>query len=318
MITVIVFYFYVILAAIILDLLIGDPRWLPHPVIIIGKVISKVEKTLNSGKLRKLKGTMLTIMIVIGTFICMKMILSIAGLIHPFVAVFIEIYFISTTIAIKGLQRAAKDVAIPLKNKDLPLARKKLSYIVGRDTEDLPTQEVVRGTVETVAENTVDAIIAPLFWGLIGGAPLAMAYRAINTLDSMVGYKNDRYRQFGWASARLDDLVNWVPARLTALCIWLFSWLIPHAKKRNGLVVTLRDAKKHPSPNSGWPEAMTAGLLGVELGGLNYYQGLASHRATMGNPIRVLVPKDIRNSIIYMNGAWITFMLILFIFVSSL
>ncbi|MGM0876651.1 MAG: adenosylcobinamide-phosphate synthase CbiB [Bacillota bacterium] len=307
------FHFYMLVGAIILDLLIGDPKWLPHPVIIMGRVISFLEKIWNSGKLRKIKGMLLTLTIVGGTFFCVYFLLYVVNLIHPFAKVIIEIYLISTTIAMRGLHKAGKEVAMPLLQGDLTLARKRLSYIVGRDTEDLLTQEVVRGTVETVAENTVDAIIAPLCWALIGGAPMAMAYRAANTLDSMVGYKNEKYNQFGWASARFDDVVNWIPARLTSIVIWLFSWFVPNSNKWNALVVTARDAKKHPSPNSGWPEAMTAGLLGVVLGGKNSYEGVVSYRAELGNHYRKLQPKDIQTTIIYMHGAWIMFVLILFL-----
>jgi adenosylcobinamide-phosphate synthase len=312
------FHFYLIVGAIILDLLIGDPRWLPHPVIMLGKIIRFLEKVWNKGKLRRLKGMFLTITIVGGTFFCIYILLYLVNMIHPYAKIIVELYLISTTIAIKGLQQAGKEVLNPLVKGDLILARKKLSYIVGRDTDELPSHEVVRGTVETVAENTVDAIIAPLCWALIGGAPMAMAYRAANTLDSMVGYKNNQYKQFGWASARFDDVVNWIPARITAILIWLFSWFVPRSMKLNALVVTIRDAKKHPSPNSGWPEAMTAGLLGVVLGGLNKYQGVASFRTKMGNPHRKLHPNDIQKTIIYMHGAWINFVLILYLFIFNI
>jgi adenosylcobinamide-phosphate synthase len=303
---------YLVLAAILLDLLIGDPKWIPHPVIIIGKVISYFERTMNRGKSRKIKGILTALTIVGGTLLSVYLLLYLANLIHPFLEIILEIYLISSTIAIKGLQQAAREVALPLLNGDIDLARKKLSYIVGRDTETLPPREVTRGTVETVAENTVDAIIAPLCWALIGGAPLAMVYRAINTLDSMVGYKNDKYEQFGWASARLDDVVNWIPARLTAIFLWLFSWIIPHSQKWNAVIVTARDAKKHPSPNSGWPEAMVAGLLGVVLGGMNKYQGVESYRQEMGNPLRELDSDDIKKAITFMHGAWIVFVILLF------
>lgn len=312
------FHYYMIIGAIILDLLIGDPRWIPHPVIIIGKCISFFEKIWNNGKLRRMKGILLTLMIVGGTFLCVYILLYAINFIHPFVKVIVEIYLISTTIAMNGLHKAGKEVARPLLKGDLVLARKKLGYIVGRDTEELPPHEVVRGTVETIAENTVDAIIAPLCWALIGGAPMAMAYRAANTLDSMVGYKNEKYEQFGWASARFDDVVNWIPARLTATLMWLFSWFVPKSQKWNALVVIVRDAKKHPSPNSGWPEAMIAGLLGIVLGGMNKYQGVVSYRAEMGNPYRRLEPTDIRKTIIYMHGAWMMFVLLLFLCATNL
>lgn len=214
---------------------------------------------------------------------------------------------LSTTIAIKGLKDAALQVAVPLGEGKLDEARKQLSMIVGRDTKELAPHDIARGAVETVAENTVDGITAPLFWFFIGGVPAAMTYRAINTLDSMVGYKNARFAQFGWASARTDDVVNWVPARLTAISMGLASILRSEfrARLRQAIMIVFRDAPKHPSPNSGWPEAMTAGLLGVALGGRNTYQGVVSKRATMGEATRSLQCLDIPKAILIMHGGWI-------------
>ncbi|TXC86012.1 cobalamin biosynthesis protein CobD [Metabacillus litoralis] len=303
---------YLILLAVLLDGLIGDPKWTPHPVIIIGKGISTLEEAWNKDRYRKCKGLLLLISIVGGTYLFVYFVLEVLALIHPILSLLFEIYFISSTVAIKGLQQAATDVQKPLKNNDLITARKKLGYIVGRDTHDLPASEIVRGTVETVAENTVDGVISPLFWALIGGAPLAMAYRAINTLDSMVGYKNEKFIDFGWASARCDDLANYVPARLTALCMWIFSLFVPKLRRWNALKVTFRDAKKHPSPNGGWPEAMTAGLLGVVLGGQNKYEGIVSYRAEMGHFYRKLHVGDITSTVLFMHGAWIVFIILLF------
>ncbi|MFD2444914.1 adenosylcobinamide-phosphate synthase CbiB [Bacillus sp. CGMCC 1.16607] len=301
---------YIILAAIVLDFLIGDPRWFPHPVILIGKGISFLEKRWNKGSNRKIMGIFLTITIVSMATMIVFGLLVVANQIHSWLAICLEIYFVSSTIAIKGLQQAGKEVHEPLVKKNMSEARRKLSYIVGRDTDNLSEKEVIRGTVETIAENTVDGIISPLFWALIGGAPLAMAYRAINTLDSMVGYKNERFLQFGWASARLDDVVNYLPARLTALFMWIFTIFHPKLNSMNALSVTIRDAKKHPSPNSGWPEAMVAGLLGILLGGRNTYQGVESLRKEMGDPLRDLQIKDIHRVILIMHGAWIMFVLI--------
>lgn len=153
----------------------------------------------------------------------------------------------------------------------------------------------------------MDGITAPLFWMLIGGVPAAMAYRAINTLDSMVGYKNEQFLHFGWASARIDDAANWLPARLTALSMWLAAWFFPVLSVKAAIRITLEDAPKHPSPNSGWPESMTAGLLGIELGGWNSYQGVMSERARMGRRTRELHCSDIRYSIMIMHGGWLVF-----------
>ncbi|MNI51510.1 cobalamin biosynthesis protein [compost metagenome] len=179
-----------------------------------------------------------------------------------------------------------------LRKGDIPAARSALGMIVGRDTAALDSPEIVRGTVETVAENIVDAVISPLFYALLGGAPLAMAYRAVNTLDSMVGYKNDKYRDLGWASARLDDVANYIPARLTALLLTLCARLLRLDWRRCWHMVR-RDARKHPSPNSGYPESAVAGALGIRLGGFNVYHGVTSFRAYMGDPLRSLEPEDI-------------------------
>ncbi|SOC43074.1 adenosylcobinamide-phosphate synthase CbiB [Ureibacillus acetophenoni] len=300
----------ILVAAILLDLWIGEPKWIPHPVVQMGKLISFLEKKWNKGKHRKGKGVGLTVTVLLTVFLLTISILYIVYQIHPVVCAILQIYLISSTIAVKGLSSAAKDVLSPLMDGNLIEARRMLSMIVGRDTENLSESEIVRGTVETVAENTVDGITAPLFWAMIGGAPLAMVYRAINTLDSMVGYKNDRYIEFGWASAKLDDIVNWVPARITAISIWLSSFVIKGSKKRNGWKVTWRDARKHPSPNSGWSESMIAGLLGIRLGGVNYYRGIKSKRAYLGDPLRELVRFDIKKTIIYMHGGWIVFLVI--------
>ncbi|KGR77142.1 cobalamin biosynthesis protein CobD [Ureibacillus manganicus DSM 26584] len=300
----------ILVAAILLDLWIGEPKWIPHPVVQMGKIISFLEKRWNKGKYRKGKGIGLTVTVVLTVFLLTVSLLYIVYHIHPVVGTIVQIYLISTTIAAKGLSSAANNVLSPLTNGNLIEARRMLSMIVGRDTANLPESEIVRGTVETVAENTVDGITAPLFWAMIGGAPLAMVYRAINTLDSMVGYKNDKYIEFGWASARLDDIVNWVPARITALSMWLASFVIKGSKKKNGWRVTWRDARKHPSPNSGWSESMIAGLMGIQLGGVNYYRGKKSKRAYLGDPLRELVRSDIKKTIIYMHGGWIVFLVI--------
>lgn len=300
---------YILIFAIILDLLIGDPKWLPHPVVGIGKLISILEKRWNLGSRRRRKGfgVLLTISVVGSIYLLSFTVILIAFQLHIIFGIIVEIYLLSTTIAIKGLREAALRVYIPLTQGDYRAARYQLSMIVGRDTDQLTEPEIVRGAVETVSENTVDGITAPLFWALIGGAPLAMAYRAVNTLDSMVGYKNDTYIDFGWASARLDDLVNWIPARMTSLAIWLSSFFIRGSKRKLALQVTWRDAAKHPSPNAGWSEAMVAGLIGVQLGGINYYHGEVSERAKMGEPLKELEADDINKSIVYMHGGWLVF-----------
>jgi adenosylcobinamide-phosphate synthase len=303
----------IILGAVMLDLLIGDPRWLPHPVIGMGKLISALEKRWNQGRTRKLKGIALLLVVAGCIYGLSFIIIYVAYKFHLVLGVLIEIYLISTTIAIKGLRDAAIQVATPLAHGDLAEARKQLRMIVGRDTETLSESEMVRGTVETVAENTVDGITAPLFFALIGGAPLALTYRAVNTLDSMVGYKNERFLQFGWASARLDDVLNWIPARVTSFAMLCSALFIPQSRVKQGLLITLRDASKHPSPNSGWSEAMVAGLMGIQLGGINTYQDIPSERAKMGEATRGLHRSDIERSILYMHGGWIFFLVMILV-----
>lgn len=214
--------------AIMIDLIVGDPRSIPHPVVLIGRFISAFERLWNRGtaQQRRVSGFLLTIIVVGGVWGISWLVLALLERVHPGVALIAELWLLSTTLAIKGLGDAARAVIQPLTQGDLPAARKALGMIVGRDTQRLDEAEITRGTVETVAENTVDGITAPLFFALIGGAPLALAYKAVNTLDSMVGYKNQRYADFGFASAKLDDMANWIPARLTALCLWLAGLLL--------------------------------------------------------------------------------------------
>lgn len=304
----------IIVSAILLDLIIGDPKWLPHPVVGFGKCISFLEKRWNVFPFQKQKGLLLSAVVVGMTYLLSFLVVYFAYSLHYTIGIIVEIYLIFTTIAIKGLKQAAIEVAKPLLKGDLPKARIALSWIVGRDTKDLAEGEMVRGTVETTAENTVDAILSPLFWALIGGAPAALAYRAVNTLDSMVGYKNKRYLEFGWASARLDDVMNWIPSKIAALCIWLSAIILSPARLQKCLFITFRDAPKHPSPNSGWPEAMVAGLLGVQLGGRNTYEGRISERAKLGNADRELNPADIFKTIQYMHGCWMIFIILLVVF----
>src|SRR5690606_3663696 len=217
--------------------------------------------------------------------------------IHPFLGIVAEGIIIFTTIARRNLQEHALDVYGPLREGNLPEARRMLARIVGRDTEQLDEGEIVRGTVETVAENTSDGVTAPLFWGFIGGAPLAIVYRAINTCDSMVGYKNERYSEFGWASARLDDVMNLLPSRLTALMMVIVNRPVEGVTRKAMMEVVNRDAMLHPSPNSGWSEAAVAGLLGVQLGGVNKYRGVISKRAKIGIPLYPLRKEHILKSI---------------------
>lgn len=293
-----------IIIAYILDRLIGDPKAIPHPVVLIGNCISKLEKIIRKSGFKNLKmaGLLFPLLIVGGSYLIVSLLLELSKLVHPLLFLFIQIILISTTIATKGLADAALGIYQLLVKKDLEKARFALSMIVGRDTKNLDEAEITRGTVETVAENIVDAIISPLFFALIGGAPLAMAYRATNTLDSMIGYKNEKYKDLGWASARLDDILNYIPARITGLLLIVASWLLRLDAKK-AFTIIIRDAKLHPSPNSGIPESAVAGALQIQLGGTNYYKGIPSHRAVMGDSYRILQADDILKTVKMMKAS---------------
>ncbi|MBM7661185.1 adenosylcobinamide-phosphate synthase [Bacillus mesophilus] len=299
-----------IILALILDKLIGDPKWLPHPVKGMGWLISKLEQRMNNGSNRILKGTIAAFIVVLIPFLLSLMIVVFLYEVHLIAGIIAEAVLLFTTIAPKSLAVAAMDVYQPLKNGQMVKAREKLGWIVGRDTENLNEEEIVRGVVETVAENTSDGVTAPIFYAIIGGAPLAMAYRAINTLDSMVGHKNNRYLLFGRASAKWDDWVNLLPSRLTGICMLLSNLHISSISIDKVFPILFRDAKKHPSPNSGWGEAAMAVLLGVQLGGANYYQGNLSIRPKIGLRLRILHKEHILQSIYIMRRTVLLFTLL--------
>lgn len=296
--------------AIILDKLIGDPPSWPHPVKGMGRLISFLDQRLNNGKSRRIKGLWMLSIVLIFTFLISYFLVYISYQLHWWVGVIVEALLIATTIAQKSLKDAAIEVYEPLRANDLAMARKKLSYIVGRDTERLEGEEIVRATVETVAENTSDGITAPLFWAFIGGAPFSLVYRAINTCDSMVGYKNDKYGEFGYFAAKCDDIVNYFPSRLTAILVLLVS-RSPFYRKKEAWKLLFQDAKKHPSPNSGWGEAVTAIILGIQLGGTNFYKGKKSDRARMGRALQPLGTRHIIESTKIADKAVVCFYLFL-------
>lgn len=286
-----------ITSAYILDLILGDPRWLPHPVRGIGWMINKSEIPIRKLiKNERIAGIIFTLFIVISVWGLGFFILRQASLLNRYLGLSLNILLIYASLSMRDLKIESMRVHSALKARDMDSARSKLSLIVGRETKGLGCQDIIRATVETVSENIVDGIISPLIFAFFGGAPLALAYKAVNTLDSMVGYKNDRYKDFGWASAKLDDLVNFIPARVSALFLPLASFL---AGKDgiNSWRVSLRDGRKNPSPNSGIPEAAMAGALGIQLGGLNFYGSKAVLKPLIGNDLNGLGLEHIKESI---------------------
>ncbi len=270
--------------ALLLDLIMGDPRWLPHPVVMTGRVITLLErvlrKTMGSGRPAGVILLLLTVTVVTAVG---WLALRGAALIHPLAGMAVAVHLSSTCLAARSLQRESALVADALASGDILSARKRLSYIVGRDTESLDEPEIWRALIETVAENTGDGIIAPLFWLALGGPLAGMAFKAVSTLDSMVGYKNERYLHLGWASARADDLMNFVPARLTAL-LMIVAAPLAGLSLRDAAAITMRDRLNHPSPNSAHPEAAAAGALGIRLGGPSTYGGRLSVKQYIGDP----------------------------------
>ena len=280
-----------VLLAFILDLFLGDPSYLPHPIRWMGRAIAHCEPRYRSNKVNlKLNGLAFTTVMVVTTWCLSFFLVTLAHAVTPWMGGMLEIVMIYYCLATRSLQEAARKVANDLHQNDLSSARCSVAMIVGRETDRLDEEGVSRATVETVAENLVDGIIAPLFYAVIGGAPLAMAYKMVNTLDSMIGYKNERYREFGWAAARLDDAANWLPARLTVPLVALAAALL-NGRWRSALKLARRDGRKHTSPNAGLSEAAFAGALAVRLGGPNRYHGTMVAKPWIGaeyQPVRTV------------------------------
>lgn len=315
----------VIISAYLLDLLLGDPKWLPHPVRWIGRFIAFLEtriRQFTKTPLAEKIGGMFLFTIIVGTvYISAWLFLYIAYRLSPIAYYLLSIFLVYTTISVKSLHQEASSVihALELSNPPLPIAmlrsngspapfstgvpakagenppfredfktpfldeaRKRLAMIVGRDTQNLSKEDIYRAVTETVSENTSDGIIAPLFYLAMGGPALAMAYKAINTLDSMVGYKSERYKNIGWFSAKMDDVFNFIPARLTALLMVISSFIL-RLDWKNSVRIVCRDARNHTSPNAGYPEAAVAGALNCQLGGDNYYFGELIKKPLIGD-----------------------------------
>lgn len=301
--------------AFLIDCLIGDPRSTVHPVVLIGRLISFFEKLLyraeDSDRRKFWCGFVLMVCVLAAAYGAAAGIVSLAARAgNAYVSLAVQAALLSFMISPRNLAEAGREIRGYLLAGDLDMARFKTGWIVGRDTERLTEGEVTRATVETIAENIVDGVVSPLFFFWLGGVPLAVAYRAANTMDSMIGYKNDKYLFFGRAAARADDVWNYIPARLTGLMLVAAAFLLGF-DWRGAWRILRRDAAKHPSPNGGWTEAAVAGALGVRLGGLNYYFGRPSLRACMGDPLEELGERHIMRTIRMMYAVTGMFLLLM-------
>ena len=304
-----------VLFAALLDFLIGDPwSWL-HPVQVMGWAISIyskfVFKFIDNSVLQKIAGIGLTLVLFLGSNGIVWGMISIAKLIHPWIAIVTESIILASCFAGKSLRDAAEDVLAPLKDDDIEQARSRLSKYVGRDTKNLSEPEILRAVLETVAENGVDGVMAPLFWAIVGlttpmgPAPFAIGYKAVSTLDSMVGYIAPPYTHLGWCSAKLDDLLTYIPCRLMVLTLGIIS--------RHPIALwnqCRRDGKQDPSPNSGWSECAYAVTLGVQLGGLNTYRGIVKSKPILGIPRRSITPGIIRSALDLNRRCFLSWLLI--------
>lgn len=305
----------------ILDLIFGDPAWLYHPIRLIGKLISMTEKLLRrlfpkTKKGELTAGAFLTVIVVGVTFLVSFLILKGLAMIHPWLANIVEVFWIYQIFATKCLKDESKKVYDALKKKDIRLSRKMISYLVGRDTSKLSAEEIIKAAVETVAENTTDGVIAPMLFIVIGGAPAGFAYKAVNTLDSMVGYKNEKYLYFGRVSALTDDVFNFIPARVSGLLMIAAAFLTGYNAK-GAAKVFFRDRKKHLSPNSAQTESACAGALGLELGGTHDYFGKPVVKPTIGDKLCRPVPEHILNThvLMYMTSILCLFLVNVICFV---
>lgn len=301
-------YFWIGLVAAVLDAVFGDPKKWKHPVIYIGNFISLVERKLNRGTHRKVKGFIAMLLTVTLSTGFVLAIVLLAFQVHIWLWLAVEVLLISLALAQKSLKEAALLVYDALEKEDLPEARRYLSWVVGRDTAHLDEPEIVRGVIETVSENTSDGVTAPLFYALLFGATGAWCYKAINTLDSMIGYNNERYADFGYYSAKLDDIANFIPSRISGFIIVLVSKNYSKKPFMERLKHWLCDAKKHPSPNSGYLEAATAYQLGIRLGGFNRYGQKESFRAYMGEPLQEMGKQHILQAIQQMQRCTYVFL----------
>ena len=306
------------MAAFFLDTVLGDPQSRWHPVAVLGRFISFLERLLypaDGGNQRKFAmGALLTLLVLCISYAAAEVLLLAArALPVAWGADLVSVVLLYFCISPRMLAQAGQEIYALLVKGDLAAARERVGYIVGRDTDRLDEADAARAAIETVAENTVDGVIAPLFFFAFGGAPLAVLYRAANTMDSMLGYKNERYLYFGRMAARVDDVLNYVPARLTGALFVMAAFLLGY-DGRNALNMLVRDAAGHPSPNGGYAEAPVAGALHIRLGGVNYYFGERHFRAYMGDAHIDISAKHILGAIRLMYTVTVLFLLFYYLF----
>ena len=288
---------WAVVGGFVLDALFGDPAWLPHPVVFMGRAIARLEGFLRP-RLPKtprgevLGGAIVAFCLPVGTLVFTGAVCRGAVRLHPLLGLAVQMFWCAQALAARGLVQESTNVYKELIKPDLPAARRAVSRIVGRDTADLTAEGVTKAAVETVAENASDGVIAPLFYMLLGGAPLALTYKAINTMDSMLGYKNERYLYFGRVPAKLDDAANYLPSRLAGL-LWVAAAAFTHNDAKGAWKIWRRDRRRHASPNSAQTESACAGALGVQLAGPAYYFGQYYPKLTIGDALRPIEPEDI-------------------------
>ena len=288
---------WAVVGGFVLDALFGDPAWLPHPVVFMGKAIARLEGFLRprlpkTPKGEVLGGAIVAFCLPVGTLVFTGAVCRGAARLHPLLGLAVQMFWCAQALAARGLVQESTNVYKELIKPDLPAARRAVSRIVGRDTAALTAEGVTKAAVETVAENASDGVIAPLFYMFLGGAPLALTYKAINTMDSMLGYKNQKYLYFGRAAARLDDVANYLPSRLAGL-LWVAAAALTGSSARGAWKIWRRDRRNHASPNSAQTESACAGALGVQLAGPAYYFGEYYDKPTIGDALRPVEPKDI-------------------------
>ena len=281
----------------IMDLLIGDPHGIPHPVVAIGKLISFLERVLRRVFPKEKNSEIAAGAVLWGITAVISagipwLIMRLCGQVHPWLRVAVESIMVWQILAVRDLRVETMKVFEALKREDLPAARHAVSMIVGRDTDRLDEPGVIRAAVETVAENTADGIIAPMLFLALGGAPAGFFYKAVNTMDSMLGYIDPPYTWFGRVPAKMDDIANFIPARLSAILMLIAGW-VQKLDVKNGLKIFMRDRYKHASPNSAQTESVCAGLLNVRLAGDAWYRGILHKKQYIGDPIREIEREDI-------------------------